>query len=83
VTPDASNGSPVPTELDEKGRQVTLRAMLACKGIAASWLSVGGAPLTARFELTGLLAPRAWIGLSDVMGEDLPHMPALQPPRVV
>jgi len=83
VKPDASNGSPVPTELEEKGRQVTLRAMLACKGIVASWLSVGGAPLTARFELTSLLAPRAWIGLSDVTGEDPLFVPASRPPRVV
>jgi len=63
-------------------RQVTLRAMLACKGIVTSWLAVGGAPPTPRFEITGLLPPQAWVELLDVTGLDPLLVPVPPPPWV-
>ena len=73
-----------PLPIVEQGgvRQVTLRAMLACKGLVTSWLAVGGAPPTPRFEITGLLPPQAWVELLDVTGEDPLLVPVPPPPRV-
>lgn len=73
-----------PPPMVEKGRarQVTLRAMLACKGLVTSWLAVGGAPPTPRFEITGLLPPQAWVELLDESGEDPLLVPVPPPPRV-
>lgn len=73
-----------PTPMVERGRvrQVTLRAMLACKGLVTSWLAIGGAPPTPRFEITGLLPPRAWVELLDESGEDPLLVPVPPPPKV-
>lgn len=74
----------VPPPGDGAGRvlRVTLRAMLACKGIATSWLAVAGAPPVPRFELIGLLPPREWVDVVDVTGEDPLSVPVPPPPRV-
>ena len=56
--------------------------MLACKGLVTSWLAVGGAPPTPRFEITGLLPPQAWVELLDVTGEDPLLVPVPPPPKV-
>ena len=82
VTADAGDAEPVPAVAEGRPRQVTLRAMLACKGLVASWLAVGGAPPAPRFEITGLLPPRAWVELLDESGEDPLLVPVPPPPKV-
>ncbi|MEI6492176.1 MAG: hypothetical protein WCO94_06485, partial [Verrucomicrobiota bacterium] len=73
---------PLPIVEQGRVRQVTLRAMLACKGLVTSWLAVGGVPPTPRFEITGLLPPQAWVELLDVTGLDPLLVPVAPPPRV-
>lgn len=82
ATAVSSESDSMPTMERGRVRQVTLRAMLACKGLVTSWLAVGGAPPTPRFEITGLLPPRAWVELSDVTGENPLSVPVPPPPRV-
>jgi hypothetical protein len=82
VTAAAGDAEPVPVVAEGRPRQVTLRAMLACKGLVTSWLAVGGAPPTPRFEITGLLPPRAWVELLDESGEDPLLVPVPPPPKV-
>ena len=82
VTAESIEADPAPIVEGGRVRQVTLRAMLACKGIVTSWLAVGGAPPTPRFEITGLLPPQAWVELLDESGEDPLLVPVPPPPRV-
>jgi len=82
VTAEARDAEPVPEVAEGRPRQVTLRAMLACKGLVTSWLAVGGAPPTPRFEITGLLPPQAWVELLDESGEDPLLVPVPPPPKV-
>lgn len=82
VTAGSPEAHPLPIVERRGVRQVTLRAMLACKGLVTSWLAVGGAPPTPRFEIAGLLPPRAWVELLDVTGEDPLLVPVPPPPRV-
>jgi hypothetical protein len=82
VTAAAGDAEPVPVVAEGRPRQVTLRAMLACKGLVTSWLAVGGAPPTPRFEITGLLPPQAWVELLDESGEDPLLVPVPPPPKV-
>ena len=82
VAADSIETDPAPMVEQERVRQVTLRAMLACKGLVTSWLAVGGAPPTPRFEITGLLPPQAWVELLDVTGEDPLLVPVSPPPKV-
>lgn len=82
MTAEAGDAEPVPAVAEGRPRQVTLRAMLACKGIVTSWLAVGGAPPTPRFEVTGLLPPQAWVELLDESGEDPLLVPVPPPPKV-
>lgn len=82
VTAQSGDAEPVPAVAEGRVRQVTLRAMLACKGIVTSWLAVGGAPPTPRFEITGLLPPQAWVELLDVTGLDPLLVPVPPPPWV-
>ena len=82
VTAESIEADPLPIVEGGRVRQVTLRAMLACKGIVTSWLAVGGAPPTPRFEITGLLPPQAWVELLDESGEDPLLVPVPPPPRV-
>lgn len=82
VTAEADDAEPVPAVAEGRPRQVTLRAMLACQGLVTSWLAVGGAPPAPRFEITGLLPPRAWVELLDESGEDPLLVPVPPPPKV-
>jgi hypothetical protein len=82
VAADSIETDPAPMVEQGRVRQVTLRAMLACKGLVTSWLAVGGAPPTPRFEITGLLPPQAWVELLDVTGEDPLLVPVPPPPKV-
>ena len=82
ATTAAGDEEPVPAVAEGRPRQVTLRAMLACKGLVTSWLAVGGAPPAPRFEITGLLPPRAWVELMDETGDDPLLVPMPPPPRV-
>ena len=82
VTAESIEADPAPIVEGGRVRQVTLRAMLACKGIVTSWLAVGGAPPTPRFEITGLLPPQAWVELLDVTGLDPLLVPVPPPPWV-
>lgn len=82
VTAQSGDAHPAPIVEGGRVRQVTLRAMLACKGIVTSWLAVGGAPPTPRFEITGLLPPQAWVELLDVTGLDPLLVPVPPPPWV-
>ena len=79
---ESIDADPLPFVEGGRVRQVTLRAMLACKGIVTSWLAVGAAPPTPRFEINGLLPPQAWVELLDVTGEDPLLVPVPPPPRV-
>ncbi|MEI8318130.1 MAG: hypothetical protein WCH79_09295 [Planctomycetia bacterium] len=82
VAAESIEADPAPIMEQGRVRQVTLRAMLACKGIVTSWLAVGGAPPTPRFEITGLFPPQAWVELLDVTGEDPLLVPVPPPPWV-
>jgi hypothetical protein len=82
VAADSIETDPAPMVEQGRVRQVTLRAMLACKGLVTSWLAVGGAPPTPRFEITGMLPPQAWVELLDVTGEDPLLVPVPPPPKV-
>ena len=79
---ESRDAEPVPMVEGGRVRQVTLRAMLACKGIVTSWLAVGGAPPTPRFEFPSLLPPQAWVELSDETGLDPLLVPVPPPPKV-
>ena len=79
---DSGNACPAPAVAEGRPRLVTLQAMLACKGIVASWVAVAGAPPTPRFEITGLLPPRDWVELLDVAGESPLLVPVPPPPKV-
>jgi len=79
---ESGDADPVPMVEGGRLRQVTLRAMLACKGIVTSWLAVAGAPPAPRFEITGLLPPRAWVELLDESGDDPLLAPVPPPPKV-
>lgn len=80
VTAASSENDPLPKVERGRVRQVALRAMLACKGLVTSWLAVGGAPPTPRFEVPGLRPPRAWVELSNVTGQDPLLAPVPPPP---
>jgi hypothetical protein len=82
VAADTCEAPPVPMVEGGRLRQVTLRAMLACKGLVTSWLAVAGAPPVPRFEITGLLPPRAWVELLDESGDDPLLVPVPPPPKV-
>lgn len=82
VAAESIETDPPPIMKQGRVRQVTLRAMLACKGLVTSWLAVGGGPPTPRYEIIGLLPPQAWIELLDESGEDPLLVPVPPPPRV-
>mgnify|MGYP003337391121 FL=1 len=62
---------------------VTLRSMLACGGIVAQWLSIGGAPPPPVVVAVASITPRAEAILSgDVVFSCVRAAPDAPPPRV-
>ena len=63
---------PAPRDAPRR-RSVTLRALLACQGLVAEWVSVGGTLPPIQVEVGASDAPGEWVELFD--------MAALSPPR--
>lgn len=62
-------------------RGVTLRAMLACQGIVAQWVSVGGTLPPARVEAGTRPAPSGVVDLRDAAADSPPRVPEAPPPE--
>lgn len=61
-------------------RRVSLRAMLACQGVVAQWVSVGGSLPPARVEAASIAPPCGVVALLDAVAESPRPVPESPPP---
>ena len=73
---------PAPRDVPRR-RSVTLRALLACQGLVAEWVSVGGTLPPLRVEAGASAAPAGWVELHDAVALSPPRAPESPPPESV
>ena len=79
--PASCCGRTPPTEAPPRPRGVTLRALLACQGIVAQWIAVGGTLPPVRVEVGALVPPCGVVELFDATSSSPSWTPVVPPPE--
>ena len=77
----ASPADDAPPRDPPRRRSVTLRAVLACQGLVAEWMSVGGTLPPVRVDAGASAAPCEWVELFDMAALSPPLTPRSPPPE--
>lgn len=81
AAPEVPGARPVGDAPAPRVRSVTLRALLACQGMVAEWVSVGGTLPPARVEAGTLPAPSGVVELHDAVAMSPARVPESPPPE--